>query len=172
MLETLKSAVALAKQLKEDAPKNFVAPPVGTRPANEHILAFSVVKGTRGYIERVAHQVNGSYEKGWFDGCAVMMRRMVETLIIECYEFHQIQSKIKDAKGNYVGLEDLINKSVQESIFSLTQGVKSALPKIKKLGDLSAHSRKFNAGPTDIEDIRLDFRVIIEELLYVSNLRR
>lgn len=172
MLDRIKTAVALAKTLKDDAPKNFVAPPVGSRPANEHILPFSIVKNTRGYIERVANQVNGCYEKGWFDGSAVMMRRMVETLIIECYEFHMVQARIQDSVGNYLALDDLINKILQESAFSLTKNVKAGLPKIKKLGDLSAHSRKFNAGPHDIEDVRLDFRVIVEELLYVSNIRR
>jgi hypothetical protein len=172
MSNELKAAVALAKQLRDAAPKNFVVPPVGSRPSNEHILPFSIVRNTRGYIERVAHQVNGCYEKGWFDGCAVMMRRLVETLIIECYEFYGIQAKIKDANGNYLGLDDLINKAVQETKWSLTQGAKTGLPKIKKLGDLSAHSRKFNARPNMIEDIRLDFCVIVEELLYISNMRK
>ncbi len=172
MLDRLKSAVALAKKLKDDAPKNFVAPPVGSRPANEYVLPFSIVKNTRTYIERVANQVNGCYEKGWFDGCAVMMRRMVETLIIECYDHHKLTAKIQDSYGNFYGLDDLINKIVAEPAMTLTKGCKSGLPKIKKLGDLSAHSRRFNAQPSHIEDVRLDFHVIVEELLYVSHIRK
>jgi hypothetical protein len=70
----------------------------GTRPINEFILPFSMVRGTRGYIEKVVNQINGCYEKAWFDGGAVMMRRLIETLIIECFEKHKIADKIKDPK--------------------------------------------------------------------------
>src|SRR6266446_10018155 len=102
MSADLKAAVALARKLKEEAPKSFVAPPVGTRPANEYLLPFALVRGTRGYVEKVVNQVNGCYEKGWFDGCAVMMRRLVETLIIECFEHHHIDHKIKNVKGDFL----------------------------------------------------------------------
>src|SRR6266446_2706977 len=104
MSADLKAAVALARKLKEEAPKSFVAPPVGTRPANEYLLPFALVRGTRGYVEKVVNQVNGCYEKGWFDGCAVMMRRLVETLIIECFEHHHIDHKIKNVKGDFLRL--------------------------------------------------------------------
>ena len=72
-----RDALALAKKLKESIPKRFVPPADGTRPANEFIVPFAMVRGTRGYIEKVVNQINGCYEKGWFDGCAVMMRRLV-----------------------------------------------------------------------------------------------
>ena len=36
------------------------------------------------------------------DSSSVMIRRLIETLIIECYETHQIQSNIKDRDGNYL----------------------------------------------------------------------
>src|SRR5215469_15347836 len=90
-------AVELVKKLKGDAPKSFVPPSEGTRASNEFILPSAMVRGTRGYIEKVTNQVNGCFEKGWFDGCAVMMRRLLETLIIECFEKHKIDSKIKDS---------------------------------------------------------------------------
>ncbi|MGH9759260.1 MAG: hypothetical protein ACREDR_42725, partial [Blastocatellia bacterium] len=92
-------ALELAKRLKAEAPTNYLPPSEGVRPANEFILPHAIVRGTRGYIERVVFQVNGCYEKGWFDGCAVMMRRLIETLIIECFEKFGIADKIKNPKS-------------------------------------------------------------------------
>jgi len=171
MLSQLRDALALAKKLKDDAPTSFVAPPVGTRPTNEYMLPFRLVRKTRGYIVIVVNQINGSYEKGWFDACAVMMRRLIETLIIECFECHHIEAKIKDGKGDYFALEELVNKMLQETTWTLSRNTKQGLPRLKKLGDLSAHSRRYSAHSSDINNVASDFRVVVEELLYISHLR-
>jgi len=106
-----RDALDLAKRLKAEAPKNFVPPSDGTRPINELILPHAMVRGTRGYIERVVYQINGCYEKGWFDGCAVMMRRLIETLIIECFEKYGIADRIKNPKtGDFLALGDLVDR--------------------------------------------------------------
>ena len=44
-----------------------------------------LVQTNRSYIVTVGRQMNGCYEKGWFDGCAVMMRRLLEISIIEAF---------------------------------------------------------------------------------------
>src|SRR5580704_13703212 len=104
MPSRFQDALSIAKNLASDAPKTFVPPSEGTRPASEFLLPHALVRGTRGYIERVVFQVNGCYEKGWFDGCAVMMRRLMETLIIECFEKHLIANTIKNPKGDFLYL--------------------------------------------------------------------
>src|SRR5258706_16129298 len=129
-----REALALGKKLKAAAPKSFVPPSEGTRPANEFILPFAMVKGTRGYVERVVNQINGCYEKGWFDGCAVMMRRLIETLIIECFEHFHIESKIKNPDGDFLYLGELIDKMVQETAWSLGRNTKKGLPRLKNIG--------------------------------------
>lgn len=43
------------------------------------------MRGTRGYIERFCHQINRSYENGRYDGRAVMIKRLIETRIIEAF---------------------------------------------------------------------------------------
>lgn len=167
-----REALALAKNLKASAPKSFVPPSEGTRPANEFILPFAMVKGTRGYVERVVNQINGCYEKGWFDGCAVMMRRLIETLIIECFEKHGIDHKIKNANGDFLYLGDLVDKMLQETAWNLGRNTKQGLPKLKNIGDQSAHNRRYNAHREDVDKVSTDFRVACEELLYVSGLKR
>ncbi len=167
-----RDALALAKKLKASAPKSFVPPSEGTRPANEFILPFAIVRGTRGYVERVVNQINGCYEKGWFDGCAVMMRRLIETLIIECFEKHKIEHKIKNTAGDFLYLGDLVDKTLQETTWNLGRNTKQGLPRLKSIGDQSAHNRRYNAHREDVDKVSNDFRVACEELLYISRLKR
>jgi len=166
-----REALELAKRLKAAAPTSFVPPSEGTRPANEFILPFAMVRGTRGYIERVTNQINGCYEKGWFDGCAVMMRRLIETLIIECFEEHKIADKIKNPNGDFVYLADLIDKTLQEQGWNLGRNTKQALPRLKSVGDKSAHSRRYNAHREDIDKVSTDFRDVCQELLSIAGLK-
>ena len=172
LIPDVKAIIDLVKQLREEAPKNFVPPSEGTRPLNEFMLPHALVKGTRGYIERVVFQINGCYEKGWFDGCAVMMRRLIETLIIECFEKHGIAHKIKNnPTGDFLFLRDLIDKLIQEPTWNLGRNAKQALAKLKNVGDQSAHSRRYNAHREDIEKLADDFRTVCQELLYLAELK-
>ena len=167
-----RDALALAKKLKESAPRSFVPPSEGTRPANEFILPHAMVRGSRGYIEKVVNQINGCYEKGWFDGCAVMMRRLVETLIIECFEHHKIAHKIKNTSGDFLYLGDLVDKTLQETVWNLGRNTKQGLPRLKNIGDQSAHNRRYNAHREDIDKVSNDFRIACEEFLYVAGLKK
>ena len=167
----VRRALLLAKQLQYEAPNRFVPPSEGTRPDSQSILPHAMVSGTRGYIEKVVFQINGSYEKGWFDACAVMMRRLLETLIIECFEYHRIGAKAKNSAGDYLMLGDLIDKTLSESTWTLGRSTKKTLRKLKDLGDQSAHSRRFNAYREDIDKLATDFRNVCQELLYVAALK-
>jgi hypothetical protein len=60
---------------------------------------------------------------------------------------------------------------LQETTWTLSCNTKQGLPRLKKLGDLSAHSRRYNLHPSDINNVASDFRVVVEELLYISHLR-
>jgi hypothetical protein len=130
------------------------------------------VRGTRGCIERVSNQINGAYEKGWYDACAVMLRRLIETLIIEAFEHHKIAAKIQNANGDFVYLRDLIDKTLAEPAWNLGRNAKQALPKLKDIGDKSAHSRRYIAQRGDIQPLLSDIRTVVQELLYISNLKK
>lgn len=169
---TASEVLELVKKLKSDAPKRFVPPSDGTRPSSESLLPFAMVKDTRGYVVKVCHQINGCYEKGWFDGCAVMMRRMIETLIIEAFEHHHIESKIKNAAGDFLYLADLIDKTLQETAWNLSRNSKAALRRLKDIGDKSAHNRRYNAHREDIDKVATDFRDVCQELIYLAGLRK
>lgn len=101
-----------------------------------------------------------------------MMRRLMETLIIECFEKHEIAHKIKDPKtGEFFFLRDLIDTLLNEPTWNLGRNTKGALPKLKSVGDQSAHSRRFVAHREDIDKISNEFRVVCQELLFVAGLK-
>jgi hypothetical protein len=136
------------------------------------VLPFAIIKGTRGYLERVIHQINGAYENGWYDACAVMMRRLIETMIIEVFEKYNISNKIKNTTtGDFFYLSDLIANALSESSWNFSRNTKYALPRLKDLGDKSAHSRRYNAHREDIDKVQSDFRVVVQELVYLSGMK-
>ena len=170
MSTKLETFINLALDINSLAPKQWLPPAEGTEAKSQNIIFMPLVKGTRGYIEKVSNQINGCYECGWFDACAVMIRRLLETLIIEVFEHHKIQAKIQK-NGDYLYLRDLINITLAEPSWSLGRNTKAALPKLKDIGDKSAHSRRYNAIRHDIDDIKIDLRVVIQELLVLANLK-
>lgn len=148
--------------------ESITASPV---PATENVLPMSVVKGTRGYIEKVVMQANGTYEHQWYDACSVMIRRVVETLIIEVYEAKKKAHDIKGSDDNYLMLGHLVDRVLAESSFHLGRETKRGLPLIKSLGDRSAHTRHFLAKREDIDKVTHDLRVVVEELLNLARLK-
>lgn len=146
-------------------------PDEGLPSYSQQVLPRHLFSGTRGYLEKLENQINGSYEKGWFDGCAVLMRRLVETLIIEAFENYNISQNIKGPSGDFLFLRDLIDKALKESTWNLSRNTKQSLGKLKDIGDKSAHSRRFIARRWDIDKVVDDLRVVTEEFLYLAGLR-
>jgi hypothetical protein len=165
-------ALNIAKKIKSEAPLYYVPPSEGTKPISQSVVPHAIVKGTRGYIERIVYQINGCYEKGWYDACAVMIRRLIETLIIECFESYQIEQRIKNQNtGEFYFLSDLINKALQETSWNLGRNTRKALPNLKTIGDQSAHSRRYIAHREDIEKLIPDFRTVCQELIFLAKLK-
>jgi hypothetical protein len=165
------SALAIAKRIQDEAPKRGVPPDEGLASESQQVIPLSVIRGTRGYLEQVANQINGSYEHGWFDCCAVMVRRLMETLIIEAFEHHAIAHKIQDPNGDFRPLGDLIDLALAEPTWNLARNTKKGLPRLKSVGDLSAHSRRFLAHRQDIDKLGDDLRVVVQELVYLAGLK-
>jgi hypothetical protein len=139
-------------------------------PKTQQVLSLSVVADTRGYISKITIQMNGCYEHGWYDACSVMMRKLIEILIIECYESENISSQIKDTDGNFLMLSGLVDK-ILSSHWNLGRETKKALPEIKTLGDRSAHTRRCMSTKQDIDKILSGFRVAVDELLHLAKLK-
>jgi hypothetical protein len=171
MINPGRAALAIAQRIQDEVPRRGAPPDEGLAAESQQVIPLSIIRDTRGYLETVANQINGTYEHGWFDACAVMVRRLVETLIIEAFEHNGIAQNIKDSHGDFLPLKDLINLTLAEQKWNLTRNTKKGLPKLKTLGDLSAHSRRYIAHRQDIERIIGDLRVVVQELAYLAGLK-
>jgi len=171
-MDFIKGLLNVAKSMQE-ASDIYLLPPVEVTPVDKYIvLPQSLFNSTRGYLEKIVYQINTSYENTCYDACSVMIRRLIEVLIIETYEHNHIESKIKNCKGDFFLLDDLIDCYLSEPKWSLSRTTKRGLRKLKILGDLSAHSRRYNTTRQDIDKYTQDLRIIAEELLYLSGLKQ
>ena len=101
-----------------------------------------------------------------------MIRRLIETLIIETFEKHGVAHKIKGAGGDHFFLKDLITATLNETAWSQSRNLKLALPKLKDVVDKSAHNRFFVAKRGDIQPLIADIRSVVQELLFQSGLKK
>lgn len=132
---------------------------------SDNLFPLDIVRNTRPYIEKVAIQACGCYDLGWFDAASVMARRLLETLIIELYEAKKLDQKIKKPDGSFEFLSKLISVMLSEKAFNVGRNTKRALPALKDLGDQSAHNRRYTARQADLDAVKRELRVTIEELV-------
>jgi hypothetical protein len=139
-------------------------------PGNELFPLALITKANRGYLVTIANQMNGSFSEGWYDCCAVMMRRLVEIVLIEAFEHQGIAHKIKNARDDYIHLSELIDRALAEPKLRLSRNAKKELPKLRNLGHRSAHGRHFTAQASDIQKVEDGVRVVVEEFLHHAGL--
>jgi hypothetical protein len=171
MTSTARNMFETARAISIDARRELGPPAEGLLAETQSVVPHSIVRGTRGYIEKVVNQANGCYENGWYDSCAVMLRRLIETLIIEAFEKHSISQKIKNTEGDFFYLRDLIGLCIAETAWNLSRNCKQALPKLKGIGDKSAHSRRYIAHRGDVDPLLADIRLVVQELVYLAGLK-
>ena len=157
--------------IEADCRVTLLPPEDGLAAIGQPIIPFALVRGTRGYLERITHQINGTYSNGCYDSCAVMIRRLIETLIIEAFENKKMAESIKNQSGDFYYLSELIEKTLAQRSWGLSRNTRQALPKLKDIGDKSAHSRRFNAVRNDIDKIHLEIRLLVQELVSLAGLK-
>lgn len=158
------------KSLKKD--HSFISEKSEEIEATDTILPASLYENTRGYIESLSKQINASYENNIFDGCAVLMRRLLEICLIHSYERQGIDTEIRDSSGNYKMLSDIVSNAVNNSKLSLSRNTKSCLEGFRAIGNFSAHKIYYSARRTDIQKVILEYRAAIEELLYKNGIKK
>lgn len=136
------------------------------------ILDDSLYLNTRGYIEKLSLQINSTYENNIFDGCAMLMRRLFEILLIHSYEANNVEQEIKNEKNDYHNLAFITKNAEKNSTLSLSRNTKSSLEPIRKLGNFAAHKIYYNTKKKDIDDLSFEYRATIEELLYKSKIKK
>jgi Domain of unknown function (DUF4145) len=150
----------------------------GIQPTIDHASGYlpePIWKNTRGYIEAVCRELNGSFHHAYYDAAAVMLRRLLETLIIEAYEHLNRESEIKDGGGNYLMLSDLAERVCGEKAhkgLNLGRDSKKALKDAREVGNWSAHARRFIAHAGDLTKFQAGMRLLVQELIQIADLVR
>ncbi len=132
---------------------------------NELIDEFKFCK-KRTFLDRLIQQINCCYGNNYYDAAAVLMRRLFEILLILSYQKLGIDNEIKgkDAKG-YLMLDKIVQNAVNNQTLNLSR-IKNEFDTFRKVGNFSAHKITYTAGKKDIDDIKVDYRAMLEELYY------
>lgn len=148
----------------------------GVQPAMDHASGYlpeAVWKNTRGYIEQICRELNGCFRHAYYNAAAVMLRRLLETLIIEAYEHLGREDEITDGGGNYLMLADLAERACGENAHKglhLGRDSKKALKETRTVGNWSAHARRFLANFNDLEKRQDGVRLLAQELIQIGEL--
>jgi Domain of unknown function (DUF4145) len=119
----------------------------------------------------MVYQINATYEYGMFDGCAVLCRRLMESLIIEIYIHRKRHSDIQH-DGAFFMLDRLIVHVGNDQNIQLSRNIAKTMRKVKQLGDTAAHDRTYITPQIDIDDLKARYRRLIKELLLVSGVTK
>lgn len=143
----------------------------------EELVSIDSFENTRSYYMILVRQINGCYTNGWYDASAVMLRKLFESLLIDCFKANQIEDLARDENGHYLSLDKLIDKflsiSQNDKRLSLPRNVYKYLPKLKELkriGDSAAHDYYYYTKRQDLERFHEAIRLIVDALVYSAKL--
>jgi hypothetical protein len=139
-------------------------------PPSDSLIPTTAVAGTRTYLERLVAEINVSYDLGLYDACAVLCRRLMESLILEVYISQSRHAAVQN-NGVFVGLERLIGIICADRTLTLSRNTPAIMNDVKTVGDTAAHDRVYITQQRDIDDVKLRYRRMIDELLRVSGVR-
>ena len=135
-----------------------------TIDSSSEIIDETKFCGKKSFLTKLIKQINSSYKNNCFDACAVLMRRLFEVMLVLSFQHHSIDGLIKDQSGNgYVMLERIVSIAQNDQTLKLSRN-KTHYDKFRQIGNFSAHSITYTAGAKDIDDIRMDYRAMLEEL--------
>lgn len=136
------------------------------------LIPKSVYSEVPSYIKKLADQVNASYEHRIYDGCAVLMRRLLEILLIRTYEKMGVQQRVQNSDNTYKMLEGIVADARNNPTLGLSRNTRDKLDDYRALGNFAAHKIEFSTRRGDIERVQLEFRATVEELLLKSELKK
>jgi Domain of unknown function (DUF4145) len=163
--EMLKLADEIAFKVHSDLSAHVEAPPEAIANAGSApYIPNDLIEERHFVLKKILWEVNRCYDSACYNSCAAMIRRLVESLIVQAFERLGIGDKIKK-HGDYVDFAELIGKATAESRLGLTRNTKRVLPQLKFFGDLGAHNRNALVRKDDLDRLHEAARSAIEELV-------
>lgn len=135
-----------------------------TIESDSEIIDEQKFSGKRQYLDQLIYQINHSYANNCYDAAAVLMRRLFEVMLVLSYQNLGIDSEIKDAaEKGYIMLEGIVKNAKNNQTLKLSR-IKNEFDTFRVVGNFSAHNITYTAGKKDIDDIKINYRVMLEEL--------
>lgn len=134
-------------------------------PVSLNLIDLSIFDHAPYYIISITKEMIHCYDSGFYNGTLVLMRKLTETLIIECFERYGVDSEIKDQNGVFFYLSDLIPRYLNSPKWNASRNIRKSLTSVKQYGDLSAHNRRYLAKKNDIDSFRTELRQAVQEII-------
>lgn len=135
------------------------------QPISKDLIDLDLFSCAPYYINATVKEMIHCYDNGFYNATLVLMRKLMETLIIECFERYCIDGQIKDANGVFFYLSELIPEYLNSKKWNPSRNINGSLKTIKKYGDLSAHNRRFLARKSDIDSFKFELRQATQEIM-------
>ena len=138
-------------------------------PVVGELFPLHIVDKSKGFVRNVARQANGCYEKGWYDASAVMLRRLLEILIIDCFDVYDVLDQVRDDDGNIFSLGKLVETFLAEpnDLWHIERGVSSVIRKLKNVGDSAAHGRYKKTLQQSLDRHKENLEIAIQQLVAI-----
>lgn len=97
------------------------------------------------------------------------MRRLLEILLIHSYEAIGKLDDIKTDSG-FNNLSYIINSTLSNKLFNLHKDSEEIIDTFRVLGNFAAHKIQYTTKRKDIDNVKLRYRLLVQELLYISEI--
>jgi hypothetical protein len=170
--EALRYKVPLPlKEMKESVGKvgkaKVVAPSSERQPSADEIVPASLFKDGPAYLGRLIKEINGTYKKEYCTATAVLMRRLVESCMIEAFEKKGLRDQIRQGE-DYKTADEIKNELLKNPFGNLSRNERRVLNQkrnILRLGDMCAHNRFYFCQKANLDSLREDVEILIQYLM-------
>lgn len=135
-----------------------------TVKSNSELIDEVKFGGKKTYIDRIIKQINFTYNNNCYDACAVLLRRLFEILLVLAYQRNGVEQDITNSQGHHLMLEGIVKNAKTNSVLNFSSRVKKNFDTFREVGNNSAHSITYTASKKDIDDIKIAYRVMMDEL--------
>jgi hypothetical protein len=134
------------------------------------VIPNDISLGKRNHLEQIRREANGCYDRGFYNGSAVMCRRLVELLLVEAMVKGGHEAIITDTNGDIRQFGELIRLAKSNQYIRLSRTTPAAIERVKAAGDAAAHHRIYNAKKNDIDQLNPGLRMALTELASLAGL--
>lgn len=136
--------------------------------SNSEVINESRYSCKRPTIDKLMQQINCCYANHCYDGCAVLMRRLFELLLILVYENCGIEDEIKNG-DSYHMLDKIVKNAKDNKTLKLSRN-KQKYDVFRNLGNYSAHGLYYVSSQKEIDNVKLDYKAMMDELFQKAGL--